>query len=211
METRCGCTRNFNAGNLVSRDRHAPAAARPIRYLRDHRQAAKLEQQAKAGMLKTSAPKVSLKGIVVSLVSGLLMGSFYPLVELGKGFGAGMGPYAIGFVFALGIFTSTFVFNLFFMNLPVAGEPLELPDYFKGLPKQHLLGVAGGILWCAGMIANFVGSSAPEAVVLIVCAPWSDMLDPRSCHDLAPTSGTFTMLVRLALSRRELTMLLLMR
>jgi glucose uptake protein len=59
---------------------------------------------------------------------------------------------------------STFVFNLFFMNLPVEGEPLELPDYFKGLPKQHLLGLAGGILWCAGMIANFVASSAPEAV-----------------------------------------------
>jgi len=76
----------------------------------------------------------------------------------------GLGPYAIGVVFALGVFFSTFVFNLFFMNLPVAGEPLELPDYFKGLPKQHLLGVAGGIIWCTGTIANFVGSSAPEAV-----------------------------------------------
>src|SRR6202790_777158 len=41
--------------------------------------AAKLEHQAKAGMLKTSAPKVSPKGIILSLVSGLLMGSFYPL------------------------------------------------------------------------------------------------------------------------------------
>ena len=69
----------------------------------------------------------------------------------------GLGPYAIGVVFALGVFFSTFVFNLFFMNLPVEGEPLEFLDYFKGLPKQHLLGVAGGIIWCAGTIANFVG------------------------------------------------------
>jgi glucose uptake protein len=67
-------------------------------------------------------------------------------------------------VFALGVFISTFVFNLFFMNLPVAGEPLEFPDYFNGGPKLHLLGVAGGAIWCAGAIANFVGSSAPEQV-----------------------------------------------
>jgi len=76
----------------------------------------------------------------------------------------GLGPYAIGFVFALGVFFSTFVFNLFFMNLPVEGEPLEFLDYFKGLPKQHLLGLVGGVIWCAGAIANFVGSSAPESV-----------------------------------------------
>jgi glucose uptake protein len=76
----------------------------------------------------------------------------------------GLGPYAIGVVFALGVFFSTFVFNLFFMNLPVEGEPLELPAYFKGLPRQHMLGVAGGIIWCSGTMANFVASSAPEAV-----------------------------------------------
>src|SRR6266851_5306499 len=78
--------------------------------------AAQLETQAKAGLLKTSAPRVSPKGIVLSLVSGLFMGSFFPLVELGKTFGGGMGPYSIGFVFAVGVFFSTFVFNLFFMN-----------------------------------------------------------------------------------------------
>jgi glucose uptake protein len=99
------------------------------------------------------------------------MGSFYPLVVMAKAndWGGtagenGLGPYTIGVVFALGVFLSTFVFNLFFMNLPVEGEPLEVLDYFKGLPKQHLLGVAGGTIWCAGTIANFVGSSAPESV-----------------------------------------------
>jgi len=128
------------------------------------------ETRAKAGTASTSK-KVSLKGVFLSLASGVLMGSFYPLVVMAKSndWGgtageAGLGPYAIGVVFALGVFFSTFVFNLFFMNLPVQGEPLEIPDYFKGLPKQHLLGVAGGILWCSGTIANFVGSSAPEEV-----------------------------------------------
>ena len=129
------------------------------------------EQRAQEGKAKSTRKKVSLKGVFLSLASGVLMGSFYPLVVMAKAndWGGtagenGLGPYAIAVVFALGVFLSTFVFNLFFMNLPVEGEPLELPDYFKGLPKQHLLGVAGGILWCAGTIANFVGSSAPESV-----------------------------------------------
>jgi glucose uptake protein len=129
------------------------------------------EQEAQAGKAKSTRKKVSLKGVFLSLVSGVLMGSFYPLVVMAKAadWGGtagenGLGPYAIAVVFALGVFLSTFVFNLFFMNLPVEGEPLELLDYFKGLPKQHLLGVAGGILWCGGTIANFVGSSAPVAV-----------------------------------------------
>jgi len=129
------------------------------------------ERDAKAGKSKTTKRRVSLKGVFLSLASGVLMGSFYPLVVMAKSneWGGtagenGLGPYAIGVVFALGVFFSTFIFNLFFMNLPVEGEPLELLEYFKGLPKQHLLGVAGGIVWCSGTIANFVGSSAPEAV-----------------------------------------------
>ena len=134
-------------------------------------EAMKLEQRAKSGKAKSTRKKVSLKGVFLSLASGVLMGSFYPLVVMGKSteWGGtagenGLGPYAIGFVFALGVFLSTFVFNLFFMNLPVEGEPLEILDYFKGLPKQHLLGVAGGVIWCAGTLANFVGSSAPENI-----------------------------------------------
>jgi len=125
--------------------------------------AAQLELQAKAGKLKTSAPKVSPKGIVISLVSGVLMGSFFPLVELGKAWGAGMGPYAIGFVFAMGVFLSTFVFNLFFMNLPVQGEPVEILDYIReGSSKRHLLGVTGGMIWFGGAICNFVAASAEQ-------------------------------------------------
>ncbi len=131
----------------------------------------RMELKAQAGKAKSTRKKVSMKGIFLSLASGVLMGSFYPLVVMSKSneWGGtagenGLGPYAIAVVFALGVFSSTFIFNLFFMNLPVEGEPLELLDYFKGLPRQHLLGVLGGVLWCAGTIANFVASSAPESV-----------------------------------------------
>ena len=123
----------------------------------------KLEEQARVGLLKTSAPRVPIRGIVLSIVSGLLMGSFFPLVETGKSWGSGLGPYSIGFVFAAGVLASTFVFNLFFMNLPVTGEPVEVRDYFlTGSPKKHLLGLAGGIIWYSGTIANFVAASAQD-------------------------------------------------
>jgi len=109
----------------------------------------------------------SLKGILLSLVSGVLMGSFYPLVEMGKGLGpdqAGLGPYAVAFLFAIGVFLSTFIFNLYFLNLPVQGEPLSMFAYFHGTIKQHALGILGGVIWCVGAVANFVAASAPRAV-----------------------------------------------
>jgi glucose uptake protein len=122
------------------------------------------EAMARAGKAKSTRRPVTVKGIILSLVSGILMGLFYPLVEKGKAGEVGLGPYAIGAVFAAGVFLSTFVFNLFFMNLPVEGEPVEFRDYFRGHFKQHLLGWLGGIIWCTGTIASFVAASAPDNV-----------------------------------------------
>jgi glucose uptake protein len=117
------------------------------------------KQSAAEGPRKTTG-----KGIVLSLVSGVLMGSFFPLVEMGKAGVLGLGPYAIGFVFAVGVFLSTFFFNLFFMNFPIEGAPVAISEYFKGTGGQHLLGIVGGLIWATGTIANFVAASAPESV-----------------------------------------------
>ncbi len=106
----------------------------------------------------------SVKGIVLSLVAGVLMGSFYPLVEMGKGGENGLSPYAIALVFAIAVFLSTFLFNFFFMLLPVQGEPVSIGQYFRGTKWQHVLGVLGGTIWCIGTISNFVASSAPKNV-----------------------------------------------
>lgn len=104
------------------------------------------------------------KGIALSLAAGLLMGLFYPLVEMSKKGELGLGPYAAAFCFALGILFSTPVFNLFFMNLPVEGDPVSFKQYFLGTRRQHLLGVAGGVIWGIGTISNFVAASAPPSV-----------------------------------------------
>jgi glucose uptake protein len=122
------------------------------------------EESAKAGKAKSTRKTVPIKGIVLSVACGVLMGLFYPLVEKGKAGDVGLGPYAIAVVFAAGVFFSTFVFNLFFMNLPVEGEPVEFGDYFKGSLSQHLLGVAGGSIWIVGTVASFAAASAPDTV-----------------------------------------------
>ena len=116
------------------------------------------------GRAAQTTRKVTGKGIALSLMSGVLMGSFFPLVEIGKAGPLGLGPYAIGFVFGMGVFVSTFVFNFFFTRFPVEGPPVAMSDYFKGNGRQHLLGIMGGLIWATGTIANFVAASAPESV-----------------------------------------------
>jgi len=91
------------------------------------------------------------------------MGSFWPLLDKARQGELGMGPYAVGTIFALGAFFSTFVYGIFLMNLPVEGDPLEFSAYFAGKPKQHIWGLAGGVIWCLGTIAGMVALATPEA------------------------------------------------
>ena len=68
------------------------------------------------------------KGIVISILGGILMGFFYRFVaasmvsdfampEAGK-----LTPYTASVIFALGLLLSNFVCNTFFMYIPVSGE-----------------------------------------------------------------------------------------
>jgi glucose uptake protein len=145
------------------------AHARNIRQvLAANATAAPTAAQKSFGLRRPQAPKSAkagpAKGIALSLISGVLMGSFYPLVEMGKSGDNGLPAYAIALVFAVGVFCSTFVFSIFFALLPVQGEPVQLSQYFGGTGKQHLLGLLGGIIWMVGTIANFAAASAPATV-----------------------------------------------
>jgi glucose uptake protein len=104
------------------------------------------------------------KGIKLAVIGGILMGTFYPLVEIGKQGESGLGPYAVGFVFGLGVLVSVFIFNLYFMRYPIDGPRLVFKDYLKGSAWFHFLGIIGGIMWITGSISNFVAASAPEAL-----------------------------------------------
>jgi len=109
-------------------------------------------------------PKRAGRGLVLSLIAGVLMGSFYPLVEIGMTGDFALAPYSIALMFALGVFLSTFFFYIVFMNMPVDGPAISPFQYFRGSLWQHALGIIGGAFWCVGTIANFLASSAPPEV-----------------------------------------------
>lgn len=104
------------------------------------------------------------RGIVLSIVSGVLMGTFYPMVEIAKAGEIGVAPYGVGILFGAGVLLSSLLYLPFFMNFPVEGEPLEFSRYFTGTKRQHFLGFAGGVIWMIGALCNFCAASTPAQV-----------------------------------------------
>jgi glucose uptake protein len=113
------------------------------------------------GKKAPAAKKSAVKGLVISVLSGLLMGSYFPLTETARIGDLDMGPYPLAFLFACGLFASTLLFNLYFINLPVQGEAISMSAYSRGTKRQHLIGVAGGAVWAIGMIANMAAIGTP--------------------------------------------------
>ncbi|SPE36045.1 Putative integral membrane protein (fragment) [Candidatus Sulfopaludibacter sp. SbA3] len=101
-------------------------------------------------------------------MSGLLMGSFAPLIQNAMVGDLGLGPYSVSAIFGAAVFFSTFAFNLFFVNLAVEGEPVDIGDFVRAKPKVHLLGFGGGALWTLGATAAMVAAAAPPAAHLDV-------------------------------------------
>jgi len=112
---------------------------------------------------KVSQGSKSTKGIILSLVAGLLMSFFYrfvadsmspDLMNIAQGT---FTPYAAVFVFSIGIFISNFLFNFYFMKKPVSGAPVSYKMYFtQGTWKLHLVGILGGVIWNLGMMLSIM-------------------------------------------------------
>ncbi len=105
------------------------------------------------------------KGILISIIGGILMGFFYRFVaasmttnftEPTPGL---LTPYSAMFVFTVGLFVSNFIVNSWFMYKPVSGKAVGYKDYFRlGTPKMHVIGILGGLIWCAAMEFNLIAS-----------------------------------------------------
>src|SRR3954454_4531628 len=113
----------------------------------------------------------STKGLVLSVVSGLLMGLFYRFVarsmfsdfynpEAGK-----LSPYTAMVFFAAGIFISNFIFNTYLMYKPFVGDRVPPSQYFRGGFKNHFIGILGGIIWCLGMSFNIIASGKTSPAI----------------------------------------------
>jgi glucose uptake protein len=112
---------------------------------------------------ESNAKEATTRGIVLSLVGGLLMGGWYPITThgLGNATHPGPGPYAIALYFALGVLLSTIPANLLLMAKPLDGKPpVDGSGYWRAPLGWHLAGLFGGAIWCIGGVANFVASVA---------------------------------------------------
>ncbi len=104
--------------------------------------------------------KVTTRGIVLSLLAGVGIGAFYPLIAKALVGERHLGPYTVMFVFALGILVCTLPVNWMFMRRPLTGPPVAWADYRAGSGSLHVWGILGGIIWGVGTTSNFAASYA---------------------------------------------------
>lgn len=112
------------------------------------------------------------KGVVLAIVAGLLMSTFYRFVVKGMDIdnfeqpAAGMlTPYSAIFIFSIGVLLSNFIFNTFVMKKPFVGEPVSYSEYFKGSFSTHLVGILGGMIWCLGTAFSYIAAGKAGAAV----------------------------------------------
>jgi glucose uptake protein len=104
---------------------------------------------------------LSVRGVVISLIAGLLMGSFYPFVSKAMSGGDAIGPYAIGLIFVVGVALCALPLNYLLMRRPlVGGGRVAMSGYAKARGSWHVWGILGGGVWCTGAVFNFVASRA---------------------------------------------------
>jgi glucose uptake protein len=120
--------------------------------------------------LATAGKKTPVKGIVLSVVAGVLMGWFYSFVAQTMGRidatthaleAAKLSPYTAIVLFSTGLLASNFIWNSIVMAKPFSGESVTYRDYFtKGNVRLHLIGILGGIIWNVGMSFSIIASTA---------------------------------------------------
>ncbi len=119
-----------------------------------------------------SEQKVSTKGLVVSIVAGVLMSFFYRFVAASMDLDSfempatgKMTPYTASVVFATGIFISNLAFNTMLLRKPITGAPTSYDAYFSGGFRTHLVGIFGGIVWGVGNTFNLIAAGKAGAAV----------------------------------------------
>ena len=102
---------------------------------------------------------VSRKSIVICVISGILMGLWAPFVTRALTAAQPLTPYSASVIFTLGALLSCIIFNIYFMRRPLNGAPVGIAGFFRASATDHLLGLAGGIIWGVGTVFNLVAAN----------------------------------------------------
>jgi glucose uptake protein len=113
---------------------------------------------------KSTRSRGLILALTLGVAGGIALGLFRPLLDVGSQGDGGVAPYGAALLFAAGVLVSTVILNPFFLNFPVAGDPIGFVDYFKGTGKQHALGILGGVIAGVAFLAGMLALNAPLAI-----------------------------------------------
>ncbi len=134
-----------------------------VRLLRVRREAAQQaltpDPRAKS---KRAKPAGATLAVVLSVVGGIALSTFPRILAQGTGGDNGLAPYPAVMLLSVAAILSSPFFVLFFTTFPVASIAGSPSGYLAGSGKQHLLGVAGGILWGVGILTALLMAAAPR-------------------------------------------------
>ncbi len=124
-----------------------------------------LQKAVAAGIKGKMLPSKPVKGLMLAVLGGLLLGLTQPIgIWAQTRDEIGIGAYTMGLLFAAAFIFAGPFFGLFFLNLPVQGDALSFAAWLKGTGRQHLLGLAGGMLWYGGLLTLLLAATAtPKA------------------------------------------------
>jgi len=119
--------------------------------------------------------RTPVKGIVISIAAGVLMGFFYKYVAQAMGqidpvtktLEAGkLSAYTAVVLFSVGLLLSNFIWNSIMMVKPFTGKPVPFGDYFtQGNTRLHLVGILGGMIWNLGMSFSIIAATKAGAAL----------------------------------------------
>jgi glucose uptake protein len=160
---------------------------------------------------KRSSTGMSVKGLLIAVVSGCMMGLFYKYVansmvvnfsvpEAGK-----LTPYTALVFFSAGILASSFVFNTLQMYKPFQGDSVGFGDYFRGSLKDHAVGMLGGAIWFIGMAFSIIASEKAGTAIsyglgqgaTVVAALWGIYIWKEFDGSDAKTQGMLKLMLAL--------------
>jgi len=157
-----------------------------IRLLRVRRDSA---QKALTPDPRTKSKRAKSTGatlvIILAVVGGIAMSTFPKIVDQATFGDNSLSPYGTVLLLSVGALLSSPFFVLFFTTFPVVSTAGMPSGYLAGSGKQHLLGLAGGALWGAGMLTGLMTAIAPRGAqpsaliqymlnngALVVAAAW---------------------------------------
>lgn len=123
--------------------------------------------------------------VILSVVGGIALSTFPKILGEATGGDSSLAPYPALLLLSIAALLSSPFFVLFFTTFPVVSTAGGPDGYFSGTAKQHLIGIAGGVIWGAGMLSALLAAAAPpdarpDALVqyvlthatLLVAAAW---------------------------------------